>query len=83
VGARSFRVLGLSAFALATVVQSYASSVDKVMYLGIAAAVAALAVIWGMGNGNILKTKKLKELTNSDNDKAEPVPAEDQSAGNG
>lgn len=83
VGARSFRGLGLSASALAAVVQSYANSVDRVMYLGIATAVAAFAVSWHMGNGNILEIKKLKELTSDNNTKVKPAPMDNHAAEKG
>lgn len=78
VGARSIRDLGLSPTALAAVVQSYANSVDRVMYLGIAVACIAFCTSWGMGNGNIMEIKKLKEITNENNKKkVEPTPAEE------
>lgn len=63
VGARSVRALGLSPAALAAALDAYAAAVDRVMYLGLAAGAASLAVSWGMGNGNVREIKKLKELT--------------------
>ncbi|KAK9320884.1 efflux pump [Lipomyces orientalis] len=76
-GARSVRNLGLSASQLATVLESYGTSIDHAMYLGIAVAASMLLVAWGLGFENILEIKRLKELTNDNNKKgAEPAPEE-------
>ncbi|KAK9489675.1 efflux pump [Lipomyces doorenjongii] len=76
-GARSVRNLGLSASQLAAVVESYSTSIDHAMYLGMAVAASILLFAWGLGFENILEIKKLKELTNDNNNKgAEPAPEE-------
>ncbi|OIW25919.1 efflux pump [Coniochaeta ligniaria NRRL 30616] len=76
-GARSVHSLGLSASQLAAVLDSYGVSIDHAMYLGIGVAAAILPSAWGLGWGNILEIKKLKELTNENNKKeAEPAPEE-------
>lgn len=62
-GALSVRKLGLSTSQLAAVLESYATSVDHVMYLGVGVAASTLAFSWGLGMKNILEVKKLKELT--------------------
>ncbi|KAK9241689.1 efflux pump [Lipomyces tetrasporus] len=76
-GARSVRNLGLSASQLAAVLESYGTSIDHAMYLGIAVAASMLLFAWGLGFENILEIKRLKELTNDKNKKgAEPAPEE-------
>ncbi|KAJ8096544.1 efflux pump [Lipomyces tetrasporus] len=74
-GARSVRNLGLSASQLAAVLESYGTSIDHAMYLGIAVAASMLLFAWDLGFENILEIKRLKELTSDNNKKgAEPAP---------
>ncbi|KAL9619498.1 MAG: hypothetical protein Q9160_005861 [Pyrenula sp. 1 TL-2023] len=68
-GARSVRDLGLSTSQLFAVLQSYSTSVDHAMYLGIAVSGAVLLCAWGMGWENVNKIKRLKELTNESSKK--------------
>ncbi|KAH8693876.1 major facilitator superfamily domain-containing protein [Talaromyces proteolyticus] len=77
-GASSLRNLSLSASQLAAVLESYGTSIDHAMYLGIAVAGGMLLSAWGLGFENVLEIKRLKELTNDNNKReAEPAP-EDQ-----
>ncbi|KAK9482740.1 efflux pump [Lipomyces starkeyi] len=78
-GARSVRNLGLSASQLAAVLESYGTSIDHAMYLGISVAASMLLFAWGLGFENILEIKRLKELT-SDNNKKEAEPAPEEQA---
>ena len=82
-GARSVRKLGLSPSQLAAVLKAYATSIDHVMYLGIAVAGSILLWAWGMGFDNILEIKKRKELTNNSNEKEAETGSEEHSADKG
>ncbi|KAJ5577923.1 uncharacterized protein N7459_006887 [Penicillium hispanicum] len=72
-GVRSLRNLGLSASQLAAVLASYGIGIDHAMYLGIAVAASMLLYAWGLGFGNVLEIKKLKELTDDSNEEVEPT----------
>jgi hypothetical protein len=61
-GARGVHSLGLSGAALQALLDSYAKSVDRVMYLGIGLAAGALAFCWGLGWHNILEINKKEAL---------------------
>ena len=61
-GARGVYSLGLSGAALQALLNSYAESVDRVMYLGVGLAAGALAFCWGLGWHNILEIKKRAAL---------------------
>ncbi len=61
-GARSVHSLGLSGAALQALLDSYAKSIDRVMYLGVGLAVGALVFCWGLGWHNILEIKKKEAL---------------------
>lgn len=64
-GVRSIRGL-VSGEALTATLQAYSNSIDVVMYLGIAVALAAFIFAWGLGFKDIRKVKKLKALRSSD-----------------
>lgn len=57
--------------------ESYGTSIDHAMYLGIAVAGSKLLVAWGLGFENIMEIKRLKEFTN-DNNKIEAEPASEE-----
>lgn len=61
-GARGVHNLGLSGAALQALVQAYATSVDRVMYLGAGLAAGALVFCWGLGWHNILEIKEKQAL---------------------
>lgn len=61
-GARGVHSLGLSGAALQALLDSYAKSIDRVMYLGVGLAVGALVFCWGLGWHNILDIKKKQAL---------------------
>lgn len=61
-GARSVHDLGLSGAALQALLDSYAKSVDHVMYLGVGLAAGALAFCWSLGWHNILEIKQKEAL---------------------
>ncbi|KAI1866607.1 uncharacterized protein JN550_007460 [Neoarthrinium moseri] len=61
-GARGVHGLGLSGPALQALLESYATSVDRVMYLGVGMAAGALVFCWGLGWHNILEIKKKEAL---------------------
>lgn len=61
-GARSVHSLGLSGPALQALLDSYAKSIDRVMYLGVGLAAGALIFCWGLGWHNILEIKKKEAL---------------------
>jgi hypothetical protein len=61
-GARGVHGLGLSGAALRALLESYATSVDRVMYLGVGLAAGALLFCWGLGWHNILEIKKKEAL---------------------
>jgi hypothetical protein len=64
-GVRSIRQL-VSGEKLALVLQAYSNSVDRVMYLGIAASVATFAFAWGLGWKDIRVERKLIALQSSE-----------------
>lgn len=66
-GARSVRDL-LSGPALVAALKAYSNSVDKVMYLGIAASVLAFSFAWGLGWKDIRVEKKLKAIKADEKD---------------
>ena len=70
-GARSIRDL-VSGDQLAALLEAYANSVDRVMYLGIATAVGAFAFAWGLGWKDIRVQKKLNLI--------QSTPAQDKEA---
>lgn len=47
---------------LASVLQAYSDSVDRVMYLGIGISVAAFSFAWGLGWKDIRVQRRLKEI---------------------
>ncbi|KAK0706241.1 major facilitator superfamily domain-containing protein [Lasiosphaeria miniovina] len=61
-GARGVHSLGLSGAALQALLESYATSVDRVMYLGVGLAAGALLCCWGLGWHNILEIKEKEAL---------------------
>ncbi|KAK3371084.1 major facilitator superfamily domain-containing protein [Lasiosphaeria ovina] len=61
-GARGVHSLGLSGAALQALLESYATSVDRVMYLGVGLAAGALLFCWGLGWHNILEIKEKEAL---------------------
>jgi hypothetical protein len=61
-GARGVHSLGLSGAALQALLDSYAKSIDRVMYLGVGLAAGALVFCWGLGWHNILDIKKKEAL---------------------
>lgn len=61
-GARGVQRLGLSGAALQALLDSYAKSVDRVMYLGVGLAAGALVFCWGLGWHNILEIKNREAL---------------------
>ena len=61
-GARGVHSLGLSGAALQALLDSYAKSIDRVMYLGVGLAAGALVFCWGLGWHNILEIKKKEAL---------------------
>ena len=77
-GARGMHNLGLSGTALQALVQSYATSVDRVMYLGAGLTAGSLAFCWGLGWHNILETKEKQALEET---KKAQSGAEGQGAG--
>ncbi|RYP64161.1 hypothetical protein DL771_008897 [Monosporascus sp. 5C6A] len=54
--------LGLSGAALQALLDSFAKSIDRVMYLGVGLAAGALAFCWGLGWHNILEIKQKEAL---------------------
>ncbi|KAJ0343732.1 hypothetical protein KNSL1_010001 [Colletotrichum chrysophilum] len=60
-GASSVRKL-VSGDQLRHTLQAYSSSVDKVMYLGVAVSIATFAFAWGLGWKDIRVEKKLKAI---------------------
>jgi MFS family permease len=66
-GARGVHNLGLSGTALQALVQSYATSVDRVMYLGAGLTAGSLAFCWGLGWHNILEIKEKQALEEKNN----------------
>lgn len=68
VGARGVHSLGLSGAALQALLDSYAKSIDRVMYLGVGLAAGALAFCWGLGWHNILEIKKREALVTEKKD---------------
>ena len=62
-GASSVHKMGLSAYQLIAVLESYAVGIDHAMYLGIAVAGSILFFSWDLGFKNIRETKRdLKSL---------------------
>lgn len=61
-GARGVHSLGLSGAALQALLESYATSVDRVMYLGVGLAAGAFLFCWGLGWHNILEIKQKEAL---------------------
>ena len=61
-GARRVHSLGLSGAALQALLESYAKSIDHVMYLGVGLAAGAFAFCWGLGWHNILEIKKREAI---------------------
>jgi hypothetical protein len=61
-GALGVRSLGLSGAALQALQDSYAKSINRVMYLGVGLAAGALVFCWGLGWHNILEIKKKEAL---------------------
>ena len=61
-GARGVHSLGVSGAALQALLDSYAESIDRVMYLGVGLAAGALVFCWGLGWHNILEIKKKEAL---------------------
>ncbi|MCJ1391059.1 hypothetical protein MMC18_003920 [Xylographa bjoerkii] len=57
-GARGVHSLGLSGAALQALLDSYAESIDRVMYLGVGLAAGALVFCWALGWHNILEIKE-------------------------
>jgi hypothetical protein len=66
-GVRSIREL-VSGDQLTATLQSYSNSVDFVMYLGIAVAIAAFGFAWGLGFKDIRKERELRALRSSETD---------------
>jgi hypothetical protein len=62
-GVRSIRDL-VSGAQLDAVLDAYAASIDRVMYLGIGTAVMILVFAWGLGWKDIRKTREIKDITN-------------------
>lgn len=60
--ARSVHSLGLSGAALQALLDSFAKSIDRVMYLGVGLAAGAFAFCWGLGWHNILEIKQKEAL---------------------
>lgn len=61
-GARRVHSLGLSGAALQALLESYAKSIDHVMYLGVGLAAGAFAFCWGLGWHNILEIKNREAI---------------------
>ncbi len=61
-GARGVHSLGLSGASLQALLDSYAKSIDRVMYLGVGLAAGAFVFCWGLGWHNLLEIKKREAL---------------------
>ncbi|KAB5585536.1 major facilitator superfamily domain-containing protein [Coniochaeta sp. 2T2.1] len=66
IGASSVRKLGLGPEQLAAVLKAYSDSVDRTMYLGVGASVAAFGFAFGLGWRDIRVERKLKEIREKD-----------------
>ncbi|KAI1087097.1 MFS general substrate transporter [Rostrohypoxylon terebratum] len=64
-GVRSIRSI-VSGDQLTATLQAYCNSIDVVMYLGIAVAIATFAFAWGLGFRDIRKEKEIKALQSSE-----------------
>jgi hypothetical protein len=61
-GARDVHKLGIPGAALQALLNSYAKSIDLVMYLGVSLATGALVFCWGLGWHNTLETNQKEAL---------------------